>query len=163
MKYLLDTCTISELVKISPNVHVRGWFGARKAHELFISAVSWAELHRGVRRLEPSKRQSDLTRWLNDLEIGFEERILAFDRHVAQTWSEMTVQAETQGKPMAAFDSMIAATARTHGCKLVTRNVRDFAHAGVDLINPWLETDQSVTPMINPRSTPAKTRTSRGN
>lgn len=56
-----------------------------------MNAVSFAELQRGVRRLEPSKGQSDLTRWLNDLEIGFEDRILAFDPHIAQTWSEMTV------------------------------------------------------------------------
>jgi predicted nucleic acid-binding protein len=49
----------------------------------------------------------------------------------------MTAQAETQGKPMAAFDSIIAATARANECKLVTRNVRDFAHSGVEAINPW--------------------------
>jgi predicted nucleic acid-binding protein len=38
---------------------------------------------------------------------------------------------------MAAFDSIIAATARKHGYHRVTRNVRDFAHAGLDLLNPW--------------------------
>ena len=49
----------------------------------------------------------------------------------------MTVQAETQGKSVAAFDSIIAATARAHECKLVTRNVRDFANTGIDVFNPW--------------------------
>ncbi len=38
---------------------------------------------------------------------------------------------------LAAFDSIIAATARKHGCHLVIRNIRDFAHAGLDLLNPW--------------------------
>jgi toxin FitB len=38
---------------------------------------------------------------------------------------------------MSAFDSIIAATARTHDCKLVTRNVGDFAQAGIDVVNPW--------------------------
>jgi predicted nucleic acid-binding protein len=60
-----------------------------------------------------------------------------FDQTVAAAWAQMTAQAETQGKPMAAFDSIIAATARANECKLVTRNVRDFAHSGVEAINPW--------------------------
>jgi predicted nucleic acid-binding protein len=49
----------------------------------------------------------------------------------------MTAQAEKQGKSMAAFDSIIAATARSFQCKLVTRNVRDFKQADIDLLNPW--------------------------
>jgi predicted nucleic acid-binding protein len=49
----------------------------------------------------------------------------------------MTVEAQARGKSMAAFDSIIAATARRHSCHLVTRNIRDFAHAGLDLLNPW--------------------------
>jgi toxin FitB len=49
----------------------------------------------------------------------------------------MTVMAEAQGKSIAAFDSIIAATARACDCKLVTRNFHDFAHADIDDINPW--------------------------
>ena len=49
----------------------------------------------------------------------------------------MTVQAEARGKPLAAFDSIIAATARAHGCTLVTRNVREVAHADVRIVDPW--------------------------
>jgi predicted nucleic acid-binding protein len=50
---------------------------------------------------------------------------------------EQRCEAEARGKPMAAFDSIIAATARAHGCKLVTRNVKDFSSSGVELLNPW--------------------------
>ncbi len=137
MRYLLDTCVLSELVKREPDSHVLRWLAARNAHELFISAMTWGELQRGVSRLPRSKRRSELTRWLEQLKIGFESRILAFDQAVAEAWAQMTAQAETQGKPMAAFDSIIAATARANECKLVTRNVRDFAHSGVEAINPW--------------------------
>ena len=137
MKYLLDTCVLSELVKSAPDARVLQWFEDRQSHELHTSAMTWAELQRGVARLPESKRRSDLGLWLQQLETGFEGRILAFDQHVAGVWAHMTVQAEAQGKSMAALDSIIAAIARAHDCQLVTRNVRDFAHAGVKLLNPW--------------------------
>jgi toxin FitB len=137
VRYLLDTCVLSELVKSTPDAHVIRWFEARKAHELCISAMTWGELQRGVTRLPESKRRSELTLWLQQLETGFEDRILAFDKNVSRVWAHMTAQAETQGKSMAAFDSIIAATARAHDCKLVSRNVRDFVNAGIDVINPW--------------------------
>lgn len=137
MRYLLDTCVLSEMIKSAPDAHVIQWLQARKPHELFISSMTWGELQRGVARLPPSKRRSDLTLWLEQLEAGFEDRVLAFDRQASEVWAQMTVMAEAQGKSMAAFDSIIAATARAYDCKLVTRNVRDFAHADVDVLNPW--------------------------
>lgn len=137
MRYLLDTCVLSEMVKIAPDANVFQWFEARKSHELCISAMTWGELQRGVAKLPKSRRRSELMLWLEQLKAGFEDRILAFDQKASETWALMTVQAETQGKSMAAFDSIIAATAHAYGCKLVTRNVRDFAHANIDILNPW--------------------------
>jgi len=137
VRYLLDTCVLSELVKSAPDAQVLKWFEARKAQELCISAMTWGELQRGVTRMPESKRRSELTLWLQQLQIGFENRILAFDQNVSEVWAHMTVQAETEGKSMTAFDSIIAATARAHECKLVTRNVRDFANAGINVLNPW--------------------------
>lgn len=137
MKFLLDTCVLSELVKSAPDAHVIQWFEARKPHELYLCAMTWGELHRGVARLPESKRRAELSLWLQQLAAGFEDRVLAFDQPVSEIWAEMTVQAEALGKVMAAFDSIIAATARAHDCTLVTRNVRDFAHGGIEVINPW--------------------------
>ncbi len=137
MRYLLDTCVLSEMVKSTPDANVVQWFEGRKPNELCISAITWGELRRGVAKLPESKRRSELTSWLQRLEAGFEDRILAFDQNASEAWATITVQAETQGKSLAALDSIIAATARAHNCKLVTRNVRDFAHAGIDTLNPW--------------------------
>jgi len=137
MRYLLDTCVLSETVKSTPDTNVIQWLGARKPHELCISVMTWGELQRGVAKLPQSKRRSELTVWLERLEAGFEDRILVFDQKSSEAWAKMTAQAETQGKSMAAFDSIIAATARRWDCKLVTRNVLDFVHADIDVINPW--------------------------
>ena len=137
MRYLLDTCVLSEMVKGAPDANVIQWLQARKPHELFVSAMTWGELQRGVSRLPQSKRRSELTRWLEQLEAGFDDRILAFDQQAAEVWAQMTVLTEAQGKSMAAFDSIIAATAHAYDCKLVTRNVRDFSHADIEVFNPW--------------------------
>lgn len=136
-KYLLNTCVLSELVKPAPDSRVLDWLKARQPHRLYTSAMTWAELQRGVARLPESRRRTDLLRWLQQVESGFEDRILPFDREAALSWSQMTAAAQAQGKSLSAFDSIIAATARSKHCVLVTRNVRDFVNAGVDLINPW--------------------------
>jgi predicted nucleic acid-binding protein len=138
VKYLLDTCTLSELVKGAPDAQVLRWFEASNPLQLCTSAMTLAELHRGVSRLPVSKRRTELAVWLQNLEISFEDRVLAFDSKVAKVWAEMTTEAQAQGKPMASFDSIIAATARANGCRLVTRNVKDFSNAGLEVINPWV-------------------------
>lgn len=137
MKYLLDTCVLSELVKTRPEESVIGWLKEHRLDPTFISAITLGELQRGINRLPKSKRRSVLITWVKQIESDFKDRILAFDQLVAHTWAEMTAQSEARGKSMAAFDSMIAATAQAHSCNLVTRNVRDFVNSGVEIINPW--------------------------
>jgi len=41
------------------------------------------------------------------------------------------------GRPIAAIDGLLAATALQHDLAIVTRNVRDFSDCGVQVINPW--------------------------
>ena len=137
MKFLLDTCVLSELVKPLPDTSVLRWMGAQQEANLFVSAMTLAELHKGVAKLSASRRKNELHAWLTQLEAGFEARVLPFQTSTAQPWATMSANAEAQGKPLAAFDSIIAATALQHGLCLVTRNVKDFAATGVELLNPW--------------------------
>lgn len=48
MSYLIDTCVISEFVKRKPNDHVRNWFNQQGETKLFISAISIAEIKKGI-------------------------------------------------------------------------------------------------------------------
>ena len=137
MKYLLDTCVLSELVKTAREEKVIGWLTVHREDQMFISAITIAELQRGIAKLPKSKRRSGLITWQKQIESDFKDRILAFDQVVAHSNAEMTAQSEAKGKSMATFDSMIAATAQAHGCHLVTRNVRDFVNSGVEITNPW--------------------------
>lgn len=140
MKYLIDTCVLSELVKVAPSANVLAWFAVQNPQNLFVSAMTLAELSRGVLQLHKSKRRESLQQWLLQLQEGFEDRVLSFDARVAQVWARMTVQAQARGRSPAAFDSIIAATALAHDCTIVTRNVRDFealvAPLG-SLFDPW--------------------------
>jgi predicted nucleic acid-binding protein len=137
MNYLLDTCVLSEIIKSAPEKQVVQWLKERKSDQTFVSAITLAELERGVAKLPESKRRSSLNVWLKQIEIDFKDRILPFDTEVAHHWAAMTAQSEARGKSMAILDSMIAATARAQGYYLVTRNVRDFVNSGVEIINPW--------------------------
>nr|VFK63392.1 MAG: hypothetical protein BECKUNK1418G_GA0071005_10336 [Candidatus Kentron sp. UNK]VFK71661.1 MAG: hypothetical protein BECKUNK1418H_GA0071006_107617 [Candidatus Kentron sp. UNK] len=140
MRYLLDTCVLSEFVKPAPNDGVLVWFDSRVEADLFMAAMTLAELRRGVAKLPASRRKSELSGWLENLRAGFDERILAFTEETAAYWGELCARADAAGRTIAAFDSIIAATAVEHGLTLVTRNVRDFGELPLMVIDPWERT-----------------------
>lgn len=139
MKYLLDTCVLSELVKPAPEPKVVAWVNAQAEDSLFASAITLAELLKGIAKLQDSQRKTALTEWVNKIQEEMADRILPFERTTADYWANICAKAEKSGKPLSAFDSLIAATAMEHGLVIVTRNVRDYESAPVMLINPWLE------------------------
>jgi len=151
MKYLLDTCVLSELIKPVPNPAVVAWVNARADSELFTAAMVFAELHRGVTKLAVSRRKQDLTDWLATLQIAFDKRVLPFTLQTAEHWAAMCAQAESVGKTIAAFDSIIAASAVENGLALVTRNIHDFASVPVVIVNPWAQGGGHHSP-VGPRA-----------
>ena len=138
MRYLLDTCVISELVAKQPDPGVVQWVDAVDEERLYLSVISIGEISKGIYKLPDSRRKDVLTRWLeDDLLIRFRDRLLLIDTQTMLHWGELTANLEKQGKRMPAMDSLVAAIALQAALILVTRNVDDFAHSGVDLINPW--------------------------
>lgn len=141
MSWLLDTNVISELIRPKPNAAVVTWLAERSGDEarLHLSALTLAEIHRGVLRLDSGSRLfARLEAWLNtDVVARFAGRILAFDEQVARTWSAMAA-ALPRWTTVSTMDSLIAATAHRHGLILVTRNVDDVRHfAGLAVETPW--------------------------
>ena len=137
MKYLLDTCVLSELVKSTPEPKVVNWVDTQADESLFISSITLAELLKGIARLQDSQRKTALTEWVSKIRAEMSERILAFESSTAEYWATMCATAEKSGTTLSAFDSMIAATALEHGLIIATRNTRDFEAAPVMLMNPW--------------------------
>ena len=137
MAYLLDTCALSELTKPQINQGFLVWFKQQEAKDLFVSSMTLGELEKGVLKLPSSRKRAALMGWLSEVEQGFGQQCLGFDRPAAKTWATMNAELEKKGLKMAAFDSIIAAIASHHQLTLVTRNVKDFTATPVELLNPW--------------------------
>jgi len=137
MKYLLDTCVISEFTKSQPENRVLDWLQTTQAETLFLSVINIGEIKKGVYKLSASNRKQALRLWLSVLLENYRDRILPIDLAIIENWSTIVANAEKSGQPVASMDSLIAATAYTHHLTLVTRNERDFAACNITMINPW--------------------------
>lgn len=138
MKYLLDTCLISELVKKEPNPVVVSWLDEQDEQKLFLSVLNLGELQKGISKLPDGTKKDELQAWVAlDLVERFTGRILDFDLDTSLCWGRLQGEAEQVGEKLPVMDSLIAATAAAHGLVVVTRNVRDIERCGVKVCNPW--------------------------
>lgn len=138
MKYLLDTCLISELVKDKPDVGVLEWIEQQDEQALFLSVLTLGELQKGVSKLPDGRKKTQLLNWLDDdLQTRFTGRMLDVDATVATLWGRLQGKAERRGRRMPVIDSLLAATAHANKLAIVTRNGVDMAESGVEVINPW--------------------------
>jgi len=138
MNYLLDTNVISELIARVPNPRVIAWIDQLDPESVYLSVITIGELRKGIEKLAPSRRKDELTTWLDhDLLSRFAGHIVEIGIDVMLAWGELAGRMEREGKPVAAIDSLIAASALEGKYTLVTRNEVDFQHTGVIIINPW--------------------------
>lgn len=138
MKFLLDTCLISELVKKEPNPSVVSWLDEQDEQKLFLSVLNLGELQKAISKLPDSKKKTELQSWVElDLVERFNGRILEIDLDTAISWGRLQGEAERVGEKLPVMDSLIAATAATHGLIVVSRNERDIERCGVRVCNPW--------------------------
>lgn len=141
MKYLLDTCVISECIKPAPSKKVLSWLEACDESTLFLSVLTMGEIQRGITKLKNGKRKTQIQHWLDvHLRARFSERILSIDQDVAQTWGRIQGETERHGIPLPTIDGLLAATALTHNLVFVTRNVKDVRPTPVAVLNPWKHT-----------------------
>lgn len=136
---VLDTCVVSELTRPRPEPRVIDWLRTHRGTSLCLSAITLGELQRGLALLDDGGRRREIGGWLEALREHYRDRILPVDERVAVRWGEISAGCRRAGRPLAALDGLIAATAAEHGCSVATRNTADFEAAGIALINPWLE------------------------
>lgn len=134
MKYLLDTCVVSDFVRGEAGTLSR--IKATSPTLLAISSVTALEIEYGL-RLNPA-RAAKLEKPLGQ----FLERIttLDFNREDALCAAGLGVALRQAGTPIGAYDVLLAGCALRRGLVLVTANSSEFSRvAGLTLEN-WRKT-----------------------
>jgi predicted nucleic acid-binding protein len=125
---------LSQGAKTDGDEGLRIWLGATPAELQYISVLSLAEIEFGILRMPGGKRRQRLHEWFHSgLKTSFAQCLLPFDEAAASSWA--LLRSNHLNAPL--VDGQIAATAIAYGLTLVTRNVRDFAFAGLAVFNPW--------------------------
>jgi predicted nucleic acid-binding protein len=136
-RYLLDTNILSNLVKPQPSASLMDWMASQPDEELFISALTVAEIRRGILEKPRGKKRDALETWFAGPEgpqALFAGRVLAFDDKAALIWARLMAEGKAAGRPRSALDMIIAAVAGANDCIVVTDNERDFV--GLQIFNP---------------------------
>jgi len=137
---VLDTNVVSELMGAAPAAAVLQWISRRSAANLYTTSITQAEILNGVLALPAGRRRRNIEAAADAMfKEEFSGRILAFDSAAARPYAELVNDRRRHGRPISQFDAQIAAIARVAGAFVATRNVADFEHTGISIINPWAD------------------------
>lgn len=136
---LLDTNVISELMRPAPNERVAEWLKSLGPTSLCTSAITISEIVYGLERLpDGQRRQSLWDRFQAFIGPDSGLPILPLDEAGAIFAGQFRYKREAAGSHAHTADMMIAGIASANDAALATRNVKDFAGLGLEIINPWL-------------------------
>jgi len=137
---LLDTNVLSELMRPRPEPSVVQWIDAIPEWDLWVSAITVAEIQLGIALLDGGKEKRMVGNLAEQMFIEyFGDRILPFDYLAATEYAKIVADRIHIGRPISVADAQIAAIAKTADLTLATRNIKDFVDViGIDLINPWI-------------------------
>jgi predicted nucleic acid-binding protein len=133
VSFVLDTNAVSEIRKPRPNAGLLRWLAAQDSARLFITTITLAEVWHGFHRLEAKHPDyENIKQFASGLTQQF--RVLNFDVRAAAIWGELTAACRA---PLPLRDSLIAAIARSRGCRVATRDTAPFARMGCKVSEPW--------------------------
>src|ERR1700722_13730161 len=134
---LLDTNIISNVTKPVPSEDLVVWMAEQADEDLFISAMTIAEIRRGILEKPDGKKRRELERWFSG-PVGpqalFAGRVLPFDERASLIWARLMAEGTAKGRPRSPFDMIVAAIAEANDCVIVTENEGHFA--GLKIVNP---------------------------
>lgn len=136
-KYLLDTNIVSNATKPEPSEPLVSWMVAQESADLFIASLTLAEIWRGILQKPAGAKRDALELWFrgpSGPQVLFAGRVLPFDEKASLVWAQLMAEGFASGAPRSGLDTIIAATALSNDCTVVTGNVRHFS--GVAVLNP---------------------------
>lgn len=129
LRYALDTNTVSYYLRREGAVADR--LLATSPTQIVLPAVVIYELSFGMRRRGWRAGLDALSALVRQVET------IAFDLEASDHAARIRLELESAGLPISTADLLIAATARRHGCTLVTHNTREFARVPGLLVEDW--------------------------
>ena len=138
--YLLNTIIISNITKPTPSESLLAWMAECLDEDLFISALTIAEIRRGILEKPDGRKRDQLEAWFSGPEgpsALFAGRVLAFDEKAGLIWARLMAEGTAKGRPRSALDTIIAAIAEANDCIVVTNNEKDLPD--VEIVNPLRE------------------------
>ena len=134
MTFLVDANVLSEATRPDPDPKVLRWL-IRHEQEIAVDPIILGEILFGILLLPRGKRRTRLQQWF---QAGVKRiHCLSWDAATGLRWARLLADLRAAGRAMPIKDSLIAATALTHGIAVVTRNRRDFANAKVEVVDPF--------------------------
>lgn len=131
MRYMLDTCICSYILKQRP-ASVKARFDQLDADSLCISAVTLAELYYGAAR---HPKGDAIRKEIDDFASRLS--VVAWDELAAEHYGVVRAGLEKRGSPIGAMDMMIAAHAQSIKAILVTNDIRHFPRIPGLKIENW--------------------------
>lgn len=130
--YLIDTNTFSDAHKGVPEP--ARWLASVDRTAVYVSVITIGEIERGIEMVRVSRpaKARELEAWLTVIRNENGDRILPVTEEVALEWGRLSAY-----RRRGDADGLILATAKVNGLIVATRNVADFADAGVQIVNPW--------------------------
>ena len=95
---MLDTNVVSELMRMTPEPAVMTWFSGQDSAELYLTAVSEAELRAGAAILPAGRRRDRLTAEVDAVvREDFAGRVLPFDSAAARAYAAIAASRRSAG------------------------------------------------------------------
>lgn len=123
----------------APDATVVAWLDRQKDKNVWICAITQAEVLMGLALMPEGKRKQGL---INVAAAMFDEdfanRCLPFDSDAANSYANIIAERTQQGSPISVEGTQIASIARANNLSIATRNGKDFASIeGLVVVNPW--------------------------
>lgn len=139
MKYLLDTDTLSGLMRSAPSPSLLRRVASVPPDDQATSSITLGELLYGARRL--GSRGGGLLERIEQAVVA-NLPVLAFDEAAARQYGGVRAYLEERGIPIGDADMRIASIALAYDLVVVTGNTRHFARVPSLLVEDWLLADR---------------------
>ena len=132
--YLLDTSILSELIKKRPSPNVLSHLDSKPAQALFTSSICIMELRFGSALREDSE---EFWQRINK-EIISRVKIIRIGQKEALAAGDILATLRKTGQIIGIEDVLIAASALSNKCSMITANTRHFSRIRGLRIENWL-------------------------